>query len=76
MWCPNCHSEKTRVIGTDKSYIVERFRHCDDCGYGFQTLESHKFDPNWAANTDCSKEEIARIVKKRHPLAQGDLLSD
>ena len=75
MWCPNCQSEKTRVVGTDKSYVVERFRTCDECGYSFTTLESHKFDPDWAKNAQYSEEEIQRIIKKRHPEAQGDLLN-
>lgn len=67
MWCPNCHSEKTRVIGTDKSYVVERFRRCDDCGYTFPTIESHRFDPNWQKNTEYSEEEIKRILKSATP---------
>ncbi len=75
MWCPNCNSEKTRVIGTDKTYIVERFRRCDDCGYSFPTIESHRFDPNWQANTEYSEEEIKHVLQKRHP-KNRDLLDD
>ncbi len=65
MWCPNCHREKTRVIGTDKSYVVERFRRCDDCGYSFNTLETQCFDPDWAKNAGYSQAEAARIQHKR-----------
>lgn len=44
MWCPRCANEKTKVIGTDKSTMNERFRKCPACGYSFQTVEVIKHD--------------------------------
>lgn len=66
MWCPNCNSEKTTVVHTDKSYVVERYRKCESCNYTFATVEGIKFDPNLPAQAKYSDDEIARILKKRH----------
>ncbi len=66
MWCPQCESEKTKVVGTDKSQVVERYRKCQDCGYTFPTIESVKCDPTWQQTADYTDEEVARILKKRH----------
>lgn len=78
MWCPNCQSEKTKVIGTDKSHVVERFRRCEDCGYTFPTIETHKFDAKWQENAQYSEEEAQRIIKKstasKH--GQADFISN
>ncbi|TDO97443.1 hypothetical protein [Marinomonas balearica] len=65
MWCPNCESEKTRVVGTNKSYVVERYRKCSDCGYTFSTLESHRFDPKWSKNSEFSQQEADRMSQRR-----------
>lgn len=66
MWCPKCEYEHTKVAGTDKSYIVERYRKCPECGFGFMTIETIKNDPEWQELADYSDEEIALILKKRH----------
>ena len=47
MFCPKCLHEKTRVDGTTNDMIVERYRTCPKCGYGFITIEGIKADPNW-----------------------------
>ena len=75
MWCPNCNSEHTKVIGTEKSHVVERFRKCEDCGYSFQTIEGIKHDETWEANAKYTDEEIERILKKRHK-NQKDIFND
>lgn len=75
MWCPTCTSEKTKVVGTDKSSVVERFRKCEDCGYTFATIEAVKHDPTWEKSAAYTDDEIARILKKRHK-NQRDLFHD
>lgn len=39
MICPNCASEKTRVYGTRKGLITQRFRKCLECNFSFITKE-------------------------------------
>lgn len=39
MICPNCGAEKTRVLATNKSLFVVRFRKCEKCGTYFSTAE-------------------------------------
>jgi len=74
MWCPNCLSEKTKVIGTDKSCVVERYRKCEDCNHTFATIEAIKHDETWVKNAQYTDDEITRILKKRHK-SQGDLFN-
>lgn len=64
MWCPSCSSEQTRVVGTEKSAVVERYRKCMECNHSFVTIESVKFDPKWQENAKYTAEERARIMKK------------
>jgi len=66
MWCPSCQSDKTAVICTDKSHVVERYRKCKVCHFTFPTIESVKFDPELQEHAQYSDEEVARILKKRH----------
>jgi len=44
MFCPKCGYEKTKVYGTRKGLVNERFRECERCGYRFLTIESVKAD--------------------------------
>lgn len=44
MLCPRCAHEKTKVVGTVKGTLNERFRTCPACGYAFQTVEVIKAD--------------------------------
>ena len=44
MFCPKCGFEKTKVYGTRKGLVNERFRECERCGYKFLTVESIKAD--------------------------------
>lgn len=44
MFCPRCAHEKTGVVGTVKGLQNERTRHCQECGYTFQTVEIVKYD--------------------------------
>ncbi len=39
MLCPKCGIGNTKVNGTIKSYSVDRYRECKDCGYKFTTTE-------------------------------------
>lgn len=75
MWCPACTSEKTKVVGTDKSAVVERYRKCENCGHTFATIEAIKHDPTWKENAAYSDEEVARILKKSNS-TQRDLFND
>jgi len=44
MFCPKCGNEKTKVYGTRKGLVNERFRECPKCGYRFLTQETIKED--------------------------------
>ncbi len=44
MFCPKCGNEKTKVYGTRKGLVNERFRECPKCGYRFLTIEYVKAD--------------------------------
>ena len=75
MWCPNCDSEKTKVIGTDKSAVVERYRKCCDCDHTFATIEAVKNDLRWQENAAYTDDEVKRILKKSNA-KQKDLFHD
>ncbi len=47
MTCPKCAHDNTRVVGTVKGQVNERFRKCKKCGYSFQTIEAIRFDDYW-----------------------------
>jgi len=64
MWCPKCGNETTRVVGTEKSGVVERYRKCPACKHAFATIESAKFDLHWQADADYTAKERKRIMKK------------
>jgi len=64
MWCPKCGNEKSRVIGTEKSGVVERYRKCPACNHSFATIEAVKFDPDWEADAAYTGKERKRIVKR------------
>lgn len=66
MWCPKCGSETTRVVGTEKSSVVERFRKCRECAHVFATIETVKFDAQWQKDAQFTAQERARIMKKYH----------
>lgn len=74
MWCPACKSEKTSVICTDKSHVVERYRKCQVCHFTFPTIESIKFDPKLEKHAKYTDQEVANILKKRHQ--QRDLFHE
>ena len=65
MWCPECQHEHTRVAGTDKAFLVTRYRVCEKCGYRFTTYELHDYDPDWQPNAKYAREELDRLLKKR-----------
>lgn len=44
MICPRCAHEKSMVLSTDKSTVVERYRKCLGCGYVWATVELPKAD--------------------------------
>jgi len=64
MWCPKCGSEITRVVGTEKSAVVERYRKCSECKHSFVTIESCKFDKDWEVNAKYTADERARLVSR------------
>lgn len=44
MICPRCANPKSKVMGTEKSTITERWRKCLACGYKWNTVEVPKND--------------------------------
>jgi transcriptional repressor NrdR len=71
MWCPICGYEKTIIVGTVTSSLVERFRKCPDCKYTFVTIEHVKNDLRWGESEIKSREEVVLLVKNKYP--QKDL---
>ena len=63
MWCPECQSEKTEVLGTKSAIVVIRFRRCPQCGYRFTTSERHDYDARWKKNTEYAREELKQLKK-------------
>ncbi|MBD3794943.1 MAG: hypothetical protein IE881_03195 [Epsilonproteobacteria bacterium] len=73
MICPNCASEKTRVIGTVKGLITKRFRNCLECNYGFSTKEIVD-DNKLAKEYNDYLQEIDILPKKlRHKAQQSHI---
>lgn len=44
MSCPRCGNDRTKVLKTVKTTIIERLRRCPDCGYIWMTVEVPKND--------------------------------
>ena len=63
MICPKCGFEKTKVYGTRKGLVNERFRECPKCGYRFITREIIKQDSLPFEYIEYLKE-IGEIEKK------------
>lgn len=65
MWCPKCGGEKSRVVHTEKSNYVRRWRRCVDCGYAFVTTET----------MDCDERDV-KYARYTQPDNQLGLFND
>ena len=67
MLCIKCGIGNTKVNGTIKGYLVDRYRECKDCGYKFTTIE--KVREVMALETN-SKAETSSLVPQSLILGQ------
>jgi len=65
--CPKCAHEKTRVINTEKTTQVIRFRRCEKCKHTFQTVEAIKFDNYWRLYAKATYDENTQGKKQTKP---------
>ena len=70
MRCPKCHSDKSRCIRTtskltdDGDDFNQRRRVCRDCGYRYDTFESHELsDTESAFRLEEAKAAVANLGK-------------